>query len=180
MIEANINIDPPICATCHQQGDGCCHLSAEGVRIMFGLTNGEVAVMAKACGLPPEAFTVSDEVDEAFLRHITGIHPVFGQTMPGGSRIRLKVDDSGACIFLGPQGCTLPTEARPLYCRLYPFWFTPDDRLMVLGSSTCLAQENARNWKEVLARLAQNIDELRELFARLCKLAAEHEQGSQT
>lgn len=146
---------------------------------MFGLTGGEVALMENASGLPPEEFTVRDQADDEFLRHIKSIHPVFGQTMPGGRRIRLRVDESGTCCFLGSQGCTLPTEARPLYCRLYPFWFTPDGRLMVLGSPTCLAQENAQNWKEVLARLAQNIDELRELFARLCELAAEHERNAQ-
>ncbi len=147
---------------------------------MFGLTTGEVRIMAEACGQEPEQFTVNDEVDDVFLRHITAIHPLFGQTMPHGKRIRLKVDQSGACVFLGPQGCTLSTEARPLYCRLYPFWFTPDGRLMVLGSPTCLAQENARNWKEVLARLAQNIDELREIFNRLRELAEEHEKAHQT
>lgn len=40
---------------------------------------------------------------------------------PGGTRRVLKRDDAHGCTFLGSAGCTLPTEVRPLVCRLYPF-----------------------------------------------------------
>lgn len=38
-----------------------------------------------------------------------------------GSRRVLKRQPSGDCTFLGPQGCILPLEVRPLVCRLYPY-----------------------------------------------------------
>lgn len=166
--------DANICAQCHQGGGGCCRLAGGDVRAMFGLTAGEVALIAQASGLPPARFVVVDMVEPEFLADIVKIHPLLGQTMPHGRRLRLRVD-GGVCCFLGPAGCTLPTQARPLYCRLYPFWFTPDGRLMVLGSARCLAQKNAISWKTVLKRMGEDIDRLRQLFLRLEDLAARHE-----
>jgi Fe-S-cluster containining protein len=41
-----------------------------------------------------------------------------------GTRPVLKRHANGDCTFLGPQGCTLPTDVRPLVCRMYPFDYT--------------------------------------------------------
>ncbi len=38
-----------------------------------------------------------------------------------GTRRVLKRQPNGDCTFLGPGGCTLPLEVRPLICRIYPF-----------------------------------------------------------
>lgn len=43
---------------------------------------------------------------------------------PDGTRRVLKRQASGDCRFLGPQGCRLPVETRPLVCRLYPYTYT--------------------------------------------------------
>lgn len=43
---------------------------------------------------------------------------------PDGSRAVLRRRDGGDCTFLGPAGCTLPLDVRPLVCRLYPFTYT--------------------------------------------------------
>lgn len=167
--------DPPLCARCHLAGDGCCALSAGGgTEQMFGLTLGEIEDIARASGMEPSQFVVADKVSSEFLAGLMRIHPVFGQIMPGCARIRLTVDDDGACVFLGAGGCRLPWEVRPLYCRLYPFWFTPDGRLMVLLSDTCMAQKGAMSWREVLARLGEDEERLRGLFERLQRLAGEH------
>lgn len=40
-----------------------------------------------------------------------------------GTRRVLKRRHDGDCTFLGPKGCTLPTDVRPLVCRLYPFTY---------------------------------------------------------
>lgn len=39
------------------------------------------------------------------------------------SRRVLKRQPDGDCSQLGPQGCTLPLEVRPLICRLYPYLY---------------------------------------------------------
>jgi len=51
----------------------------------------------------------------------------------GGTGIRLARTGTGACIFLGPDGCTVHSD-RPMVCRVYPLarhihedgriWFT--------------------------------------------------------
>lgn len=167
--------DPPICARCHQKGWGCCVLHAGESDFMFGLTKAEIEGIARASSLKPHSFMEPDEITLEFEDQLARIHPVFSQTIPLRQRLRLKVNQAGRCVFLGREGCRLPTASRPLYCRLYPFWFTPDDRLMVLISGTCLAQEGALSWREVLARMGQDEAGLREMFARLIKLAGEHE-----
>ncbi len=43
-----------------------------------------------------------------------------------GSRRVLKKQANGDCHFLGPQGCQLPLDVRPLVCRIYPFDYTAD------------------------------------------------------
>jgi Fe-S-cluster containining protein len=43
-----------------------------------------------------------------------------------GTRRVLKRRASGDCHFLGSAGCVLPTEVRPLVCRIYPYDYTED------------------------------------------------------
>lgn len=43
-----------------------------------------------------------------------------------GSRRVLKRKPGGDCTFLGPHGCKLPLETRPLICRLYPYDYNED------------------------------------------------------
>jgi len=40
---------------------------------------------------------------------------------PDGARRQLKQRANGDCTFLGPSGCSLPGEVRPLICRMYPY-----------------------------------------------------------
>ncbi|HBS28044.1 MAG TPA: hypothetical protein DEB06_01015 [Phycisphaerales bacterium] len=43
---------------------------------------------------------------------------------PDGTRRTLNRRSNGDCTFLGQRGCVLPTEVRPLVCRLYPYGYT--------------------------------------------------------
>ena len=163
--------DPKICAVCHRQLGGCCRLGQGRVEKMFGLTPTEVEWIAHASGLAPSQFTVRDEVPLSTMNFFVELHPVFAQIMPGGKRVRLRLTGEGACWFLGPEGCRLPWEARPLYCRLYPMWFTPEGRIMVLINPSCLAQRGASSWREVMKRVGLTEQLARELFSELLALA---------
>lgn len=44
-------------------------------------------------------------------------------TFPDGTR-NLLLRRADGCTFLGPAGCVLPENVRPLVCRLYPWEFT--------------------------------------------------------
>jgi Fe-S-cluster containining protein len=165
-----------VCARCHLAGGGCCRTGAEGVEYMFGLTRGEIKVMSRASGLDSPQFVVADQASPRFQEFLDSLNPLFRQTMPRGRRLRLRLGAGGDCCFLGDQGCRLPSEARPLYCRLYPIFVNPYGRLMVLASRDCLVQEGARSWREVMKRLGQDEATVRELFAKLQKFAAAHEE----
>jgi Fe-S-cluster containining protein len=41
-----------------------------------------------------------------------------------GKRHVLAQEPNGDCTFLGPEGCTLSREVRPLICRLYPLRYS--------------------------------------------------------
>ena len=43
-----------------------------------------------------------------------------------GSRRVLRQREGADCIFLGPAGCTMQLESRPLICRLYPLDYTAE------------------------------------------------------
>ncbi len=162
-----------ICARCHQEGQGCCVLAPTGSEQMFGLTNREIRTICEATGMNERDFVTADIIDQGFHDLLASINPLFLKTVPGGRRLRLRTRGR-ACCFLGKCGCRLPVEARPFYCRLYPFCFTPDGLLMVLLSNSCLAQEGARHWREVLGRLGDSEENLRRLWAELEQAAAEH------
>lgn len=53
-----------------------------------------------------------------------------------GTRRMLKRKPDGDCTFLGPQGCVLPTDVRPLVCRLYP-WSYDQRGLLVEDADYC-------------------------------------------
>ena len=62
----------------------------------------------------------------------------------GGSHLRMNLTAEGNCALLAPDGCVLPQEARPWFCRVYPFWvmgrqlacFAPEDCLAVRENKT--------------------------------------------
>lgn len=55
-----------------------------------------------------------------------------------GSRPILRHQPNRDCVFLGPTGCRLPTETRPLVCRLYPRIF--DERGFIGLDNACPAE----------------------------------------
>jgi Fe-S-cluster containining protein len=50
-----------------------------------------------------------------------------------GTRRVLKRQASGDCTFLGPEGCALPLEVRPLICRIYPYDYDANGMLPELA-----------------------------------------------
>jgi Fe-S-cluster containining protein len=48
-------------------------------------------------------------------------------TRTDGTRRVLRRNEKKACSLLSDQGCTLPSEVRPLICRLYPYEYTKEE-----------------------------------------------------
>lgn len=74
-----------------------------------------------------------------------------------GSRRILKRLASGDCSFLGPQGCVLPLEIRPIVCRMYPYQYNADG--VIDGMSTGCPTELLRPGWGLIEELGMNIDD---------------------
>ena len=86
---------------------------------------------------------------------------------PDGTRRVLRQQPTGDCVFLGPHGCILPLNVRPLVCRLYPYDYT-EQGILPLPASGCplellapgrelmealnMPLEEAQQWHEQLYR----------------------------
>lgn len=106
--------DDFLCARCAKRQETCC----QNTDIV--LTDGDIERVSAHIGRrdfvefrsagKPEYL---DQDDDPLWRDAT--------FQPDGTRRVVKHRENGDCTFLGPVGCTLPYETRPLICRLYPF-----------------------------------------------------------
>jgi Fe-S-cluster containining protein len=86
-----------------------------------------------------------------------------------GSRRVVKRQESGDCTFLGPAGCVLPLEIRPLICRIYPFDYDHNGLLPELAKGCPV--ELLRQGQDLIAALEMDSAEAkrwhRQLYAEL-------------
>src|SRR5579864_8093717 len=106
-----------LCVRCARQGKTCCQ-SCE-----VYATPADVRRIAAHTG--QQDFTEFRPADDPiYVNHAddpTWMKYVF---QADGTRRVLKREAEGDCTFLGPHGCRLPLEVRPLVCRIYPYDFT--------------------------------------------------------
>jgi Fe-S-cluster containining protein len=81
------------------------------------------------------------------------------------SRRVLKKTADNDCSLLGPQGCTLPLEVRPLVCRLYPFDY--DERGIRDELAGGCPVELLRPGQQLLVALDMKIDDARRWHKQL-------------
>lgn len=93
--------------------------------------------------------------------------PAWGEYVfrPDGSRRILRRQEDGACVFLGPAGCLLPLEIRPLVCRLYPYQYNEFGLLPELAAG-CPTQL-LRPGEDLLAVLQVAVEDARRWHAQL-------------
>ena len=80
--------------------------------------------------------------------------------------LRLATGPDGRCKLLGRDGCVLPVEARPYFCRLFPFWVL-GRRINIFTSGRCLAQREAKTLKSLLVAFGTTEAGVFDLHARL-------------
>jgi Fe-S-cluster containining protein len=73
---------------------------------------------------------------------------------PDGTRRVVKKQANGDCTLLGPAGCILPLETRPLICRIYPFDYTAEGLLDELADGCPI--ELLRPGQGLIEALAMN------------------------
>lgn len=161
--------EPGVCARCALVSDTCCRLSPGQEEFCFPLSGEESALIAAAdVGV---GGVVQERNTEAFVENLCRLFPgerdrVHALFPEGGEHVRLGLDGKGGCSFLGPQGCALPREARPFYCRLFPFWVRTG-RIMVFEFKDCLAQRESLGSGDLFRPLGLDRQTARDLYARL-------------
>lgn len=103
------------CARCARMQKTCCQraevLVTEGDVERIGSYSGRTDFFEHRRPLDPSY--VEDDPDDPHWQALT--------IRPDGARRMLRRQANGDCTFLGAAGCVLPTEVRPLICRLYPY-----------------------------------------------------------
>ena len=157
------------CRRCAESSGTCCTLSPGEEEYCFPLSGRERADM-EAAGAEPDSFSPQANT-QAFLDNICRLFPgevakIQALFPAGGSHDRLAVSPDGACLLLGPNGCSLPRAARPLYCRLFPFWVRTG-RQMYFEFKDCQALRESRGGAGLLKRLGMTEQGVFDLYHRL-------------
>ena len=158
-----------ICARCHKMGLGCCFFKETANNIQIGIFYDDILKIEGFIGQDKNHFIVREEISNNIRESLSKkAHPVFDKIYHKNSSFKLKVVD-GQCIFLADSGCKLPEDKRPLYCRIYPFWLSFDNRhINVLSSYDCLAQKKSTlSWAVVNQHFGYSEEYIRELFREI-------------
>jgi Fe-S-cluster containining protein len=106
----------PLCARCARHQRTCCQDTDVFV------TWGDIERIESHAGrngfheyrAPVNPDYLDQDDDPTWMRYVN---------RPDGTRRVLLQRSGGDCVFLGMQGCELPSDIRPLVCRLYPYDF---------------------------------------------------------
>ena len=154
------------------------------------VTRADIARISEYTDLPARRFTEEEGVNEGGAADFETRWPLYrGYFRRGPVRTILKARD-GACVFFDrASGCTLPSDVRPIACRLYPFelwadgsWSLAVGRYGDLAvareeGSACLAVEEAESMDEIFAAFGTTREQVEALGAQLAEEARSHGRG---
>ncbi|MBG3876918.1 hypothetical protein FVW20_07800 [Desulfovibrio oxamicus] len=161
--------DPSACARCAAQGATCCSTTPGEEEFCFPLSRSEWERIVEWCdhvgGFATERNTrpFVDGMKRLFPGEEAAVEALFPLH---GEHLRLAVDRRGDCAFLGAEGCRLPREVRPWYCRLFPLWMR-GERITLFTPDHCVAVREGRTLTSVLAAVHLTEKDVRLLFGRL-------------
>lgn len=162
--------DPEVCARCAGLGPTCCQMAPGQGEVCFPLAAVEMDRIRDV--LPPgrQGWFAAEPNSAAFVASLLHLFPdARGQVRrlfpQGKEHFRLATAPDGRCLLLGEQGCSLPQEARPYYCRLFPLWLTAG-KLGLLEAHCLVCREQERP-QAVLRALGLTAAAVCDLHARL-------------
>lgn len=161
--------DSDVCRQCSLLGPTCCRIAPGQEEFCFPLSLIEKERIQEH--VPQTGGFVLSPNSKAFVDNVCRLFPgeedAVEELFPAGKEhFRLAVDSMGACRFLGPEGCEIPQEARPYYCRLFPFWMTGGE-VIFFDAPTCLARREERTLTRMLRVLDTNKADVKDLYGRL-------------
>lgn len=160
-----------VCAICAQNGPTCCQLGQEKPNFSFPISYAEKEIISACDRWQGTCFTIRVPNSIRFLSRLKILFPNdldrIKALYPEHSRHEhLSTDGQGRCIFLSPRGCLLPDKARPLYCRLFPFWVICG-RTAFFPFALCQAQKGTGSVSKVMRRLKMNTSRILSLYQQL-------------
>ncbi len=163
--------NPLVCAKCAAEGPTCCQLRPGDEDFCPPVSEPERLRLGRITGLDTQEHLAMVPNSNRFLDNMTILFPrdqgLVRDLYPrGGVHWRLKTGDDGRCVFLAHDGCRLPRQARPLYCRLFPFWMN-GDQLQIFACPTCRVQREGDQAMIMLRKLGMSSARLQDLFAML-------------
>lgn len=162
-------MDPHICARCAAVSTTCCTIPPGAEEHCFPLSALERDRILDWMGDRRGGFE-QEPNSEVFLANMRGLFPcepeLLERAFPSTKHhFRLAAPD-GKCAFLTEEGCGLPRQVRPYYCRLFPLWMR-GKRVTMFDAPDCLAVREGRNIYRVLKSLAMTETQVRDLYGRL-------------
>lgn len=164
-----IEPDAHVCLRCAQVNPTCCRLTPGQEDLCFPVSEIErqriVEFGPRMCGL------TGARNSKAFLSNMVRLFPrervrLAALFPPHGEHLRLATLPDGRCAFLGQKGCILPREARPYYCRLFPFWVSAG-AVTAFDASGCLACSEGGTAEGMLGLFKMSRSMVRELHGRM-------------
>jgi uncharacterized protein len=158
-----------LCVRCARQGKTCCqscevYVTPADVRRIAAHTGQQDFTEFKPSGDP---IYVNHADDPTWMKYVF---------RADGTRRILKREAEGDCAFLGPHGCRLPLEVRPLVCRIYPYDFTEAGFKKKLSEGCPM--ELVRPELGLIGELDMNIEDAerwrRQLYEEIREEANEH------
>ena len=142
---STVHSDPSICASCAAKGNTCCHVAPGNEDLCFPLSEAEKHRIVSCC--PTGEYVTETANNPEFLVTMHSLFPgeqaAINELFPAdGMHLRLATNPSGFCLLLGNEGCILPREARPWFCKIFPFWLARG-HLTAFDADYCLAVKSA-------------------------------------
>ena len=179
----------PVCARCPVVlGGSCCEVKED--EHLATLTRADVERMSAHTRLAPRRFVVEEYLTEEEAVAYEVRRPLYrGYFRKGPVRLTLATR-AGACVFHEKgRGCGLPSDVRPVACRLYPFERWPDGSWSVqvsrygdlaearAGGGACLGVEEAEGMDDVLAAFGTTRESVESLGEQLAEETRDHGRG---
>lgn len=164
-----------ICRKCHSNHTSCCTVRSDNKEKMMipPVSENEIEQVLGFLGHKKrEAVFESKNNSTFYIRQMLNLFPameksVFEAFPETKTHFELKTLNN-ACILLGANGCILPKDVRPHFCRVYPFWFFEDEP-QIFQDSECLALQNCETVSEVFLSLGTNPEMLQRIHSQICQ-----------
>ncbi len=128
----------------------------------------EALLIASVSSCPGSDLFMTESNTEAFIKRTGSIFPDRPEDVVrvfplNGEHTSLSVDCFGRCTLLGSEGCVLGHGEKPLFCRIYPFWFI-NGILVTFNNDRCLALQQTPDPAELMALFGVDEPGLREIY----------------